>query len=177
MTACAVLLAIAVPGGVPDVRADPVTATKAMLVTAQIRAGCVIAADPGQVTGVDFGLLDFGSHRSVLTGELSAAVSAGLAQTAIQCTPGLAVNVTLNAGNHSSASQRRLSNAGNTSFVPYAMYSDAGHSLVMAPGVPTSVALDASGTLSFLPLFGVATLDGKNPAGDYADVIGVTLSW
>ncbi|MFT5644415.1 MAG: spore coat protein U-like protein [Janthinobacterium sp.] len=165
---------LAIPG---VVLADPVTAIKAMLVTAEIKAGCVIALDPGQTTGLDFGLLDFGVQPSVLIGELGAAVTAGTAAVVFQCTPGLALSVTLGAGNHASASQRRLANAGNTGFVPYAMYSDAAHIYPLAAGVATPVPLAAGGALSFLPLFGVATLDGTHAAGAYSDVIAVTLSW
>jgi spore coat protein U-like protein len=157
--------------------ADPVTAIHDMRVSADIEAGCVIAADPSQVTGADFGLLDFGAHPSIASGDIGAAVSAGTSATVIQCTPGLALSVMLGAGDHAAASQRRLANADNTSFVPYAIYRDVGHTMAIAAGVATAMALDAGGGLSFLPLYGVATMNGMHAAGAYADVIAITLSW
>jgi spore coat protein U-like protein len=171
------LLIIASLSSLRAALADPVTHTKDMLVKAEIEAGCVIAADPNQITGIDFGTLDFGVHPSIQSGELGAAVTAGLAATTIQCTPGLALSIMLGAGDHAAASQRQLANAGNTSFVPYAMYSDASHGAAIAIGVATPVALDASGGMSFLPLFGVATTNGTHAVGAYSDVIAVTLSW
>jgi spore coat protein U-like protein len=122
-------------------------------------------------------MLDFGVRPSIASGDIGAAVSAGILATAIQCTPGLALSATLGAGDHAAASQRRLANADNTSFVPYAIYRDASHSMTIAAGVATAVALDAGGGLSFLPLYGVATMNGTHAAGAHADVIAITLSW
>jgi spore coat protein U-like protein len=158
-------------------RADPTSASRTVAVSATILAGCVISANAGQSTAIDFGLLDFGAQASTHIGSINAAVGAGIAAAVMVCTPGLALNVTVSGGNHAQASQRRMANAANSSFVPYGLYLDASHASALAVDVATSVAAATVSALNFLPLHGVATMGGANPAGAYSDTVAVTLSW
>jgi len=154
--------------------AIPTQATFA--VNAAIVRGCMVAGAAGQVTGLGFGSIDFGTHSAVRTGtETRLAGSGAGGQALIQCTPGTAVQVAADAGQHAQGSQRRLSNNAGA-FVPYALALAAGTTTALVPNVPASLTLGA--VAAALPLQGTVTFPGFGlPSGVYTDTVQVTLSW
>lgn len=154
--------------------AIPTKAT--MSVNAAIVRGCMVAGAAGQVTGLNFGNIDFGTHSAVRTGnETRLAGSGSGGQALIQCTPGTAVQVAADAGQHAQGSQRRLSNNAGA-FVPYALALAAGTTTALVPNVPASLTLGAAAAA--LPLQGTVTFPGFGlPSGVYTDTVQVTLSW
>ncbi|CAM3793689.1 spore coat U domain-containing protein [Paracidovorax anthurii] len=168
---CVLCLAQAAPAVPANI---PTTAT--FSVNATIVRGCMVAGQAGQVTGVNFGTIDFGTHSAVRTGsETQFAGSGSGTQALIQCTPGTAVQVTADAGQHAQGAQRRLSNSAGA-YVPYALALVAGTTAPLTPNVPASLTLGATATA--LPLQGTVTFPGFGlPAGSYTDTVQVTLSW
>ncbi|WP_052712053.1 spore coat protein U domain-containing protein [Paracidovorax citrulli] len=152
----------------------PTTAT--LSVNAAIVRGCLVSGAPGQVTGVNFGTIDFGTHSAVRTGsEMRLAGSGAGGQALIQCTPGTAVQVAADAGQNAQGSQRRLSNNAGA-YVPYALALATGPATALVPNVPAGLTLGASAAA--LPVQGTATFPGFGlPAGVYTDTVQVTLSW
>lgn len=148
--------------------------TASFVVTAQVVAGCGIVGT-SQTSGLDFGTLDFGTHSTVATGELSAVALSGGLPVQIECSPGSTLSITVDAGLHANAGQRRLQLVGQADVVAYALYADAARTQPLLIGQPVS--LPVSGTIN-MPIHGVLTLPGTGlPAGAYADTAQVTLSY
>jgi len=158
----------AVPASIPT--------TGTFAVNAAIVRGCLVAGGAGQVAGLNFGTLDFGTHSAVRTGTETRLAGGGSGgQSLIQCTPGTAVQVTADAGQHANGSQRRLSNNAGA-FVPYSLQLAATPAAVLTPNISAGLTLGAAATA--LPLQGTVTFPGFGlPAGTYTDTVQVTLSW
>lgn len=156
--------------------ATPVPTVAAFQVSAVVTVGCLVVGNPSQVSGVPFGLLDFGTHPALSSTPLTANLSGGATQLAqLQCTPGAAVTVTLDGGQNASGAQRRLKmGAGN--YLPYTLYTSASKTVAYQPGV--GVPMDTStGTVS-LTVHGVANPPGSGlPGGQYSDTVQVTFGW
>ncbi len=152
----------------------PTTAT--LSVNATIVRGCLVSGATGQVTGVNFGTIDFGTHSAVRTGSETRLSGSGAGgQALIQCTPGTAVQVAADAGQNAQGSQRRLSNNAGA-YVPYALALATAPATALVPNVPAGLTLGSSAAA--LLLQGTATFPGFGlPAGVYTDTVQVTLSW
>lgn len=171
------LLSVLMTGGSLGVlAATPIPTAATFQVSAVVTVGCLVVGNPTQVSGVQFGLLDFGSHSALSSTPIATTLSAGsglLAQ--LQCTPGAAVTVTLDGGQNASGGQRRL-RMGSGNYLPYTLYTSASKTTAYTPGV--GVPMDTStGTVS-LTVHGVASPPGSGlPAGQYSDTVQVTFGW
>ncbi|MDA8523564.1 spore coat protein U domain-containing protein [Acidovorax sp. NCPPB 4044] len=158
----------AVPATIPT--------TGSFSVNAAIVRGCMVAGGSGQTTGLNFGTIDFGTHSAVRTGNETRLAGSGMGgQALIQCTPGTAVQVAADEGQHAQGGQRRLSNSAG-GYVPYALALVAATTAALVPNVPAGITLGATATA--LPLQGTVTFPGFGlAAGTYTDTVRVTLSW
>ncbi|QXH34074.1 Csu type fimbrial protein [Pseudomonas muyukensis] len=138
-------------------------------VSAQIAAGCLVV---GGVTA--YGVLDFGTRSALSTATLSSAL--GGTTVTFQCTPGVALSMSLDGGQNSAAGTRNLKRTGGTQLLAYQLFRDAAFSQSL--GIGSSVALSYSDPTAIkLPVYGRTTLTGTLPAGTYTDVVQVTVSW
>lgn len=143
--------------------------TSTFQVTAQITAGCLVV---GGVTA--YGVLDFGTSSALSTATL--ATSLGGTTVTFQCTPGVALSMSLDGGQNSASGTRNLKRTGGTQLLAYQLYRDAAFS--QALGIGSSVALSYSDPTAIkLPVYGRTTLSGLLPAGTYTDVVQVTVTW
>lgn len=138
-------------------------------VSAQVVAGCLVL---GGVS--NYGTLDFGSYSALQSGPVSTALS-GTTVT-LQCTPGVALNMSIDAGQNSASASRNLKRNTGTQLVAYQLFRDAG--LSQALGINQSVAVTYSDANAIkLPVYARAQLTGNLPAGNYTDVVQVVLTW
>lgn len=147
-------------------------------VQAEIVQGCALVGS-NQVADLDFGTLAFGAVPAVFFGDVTAtAVGGGGTATQIWCTPGMQLQVAVDAGTHASGGQRHLARVGGGSpLIPYGLYADALHAAAIPLSGSVPVSVPGGGFLD-LPIHGVATLPGGGLLpGHYADVLQVTLSW
>lgn len=146
-------------------------------VQATVVEGCALVGS-NQTSGLDFGTMDFGSMPAVLAGVVPAMALTGGSPTRVWCTPGVQLQMAIDAGIHESGGQRFLARAGGGSAaVPYGLYADSSHAtpIPAAQQVPISVPLDG---FVDLPVYGLASLPGGGLLpGQYGDVLHVTLSW
>nr|WP_315243560.1 spore coat U domain-containing protein [uncultured Albidiferax sp.] len=156
--------------------ATPIPTTASFAVNATVQAGCLVVGNPSQASGVNFGMLDFGTHSAMASGAKSAGLSSSGGNMAqVHCTPGAAVTVTLDSGLHAVGSQRRLK-MGSHHYLPYALYLSSAMSTGYLPGVGVSV--DTSAGAMALPVHGVATPPvGGLPGGQYSDTVQVVFAW
>jgi spore coat protein U-like protein len=162
------------PAPSPAVTSIPTNATFA--VNAPVQAGCMVVGNPVQTSGIPFGLLDFGTQSAVSGAVRTASLSAsGGTMAQVQCTPGAAVSVAIDAGLHAVGAQRRLKTATNH-YLPYALYVSSAMTTPYQPGVSVPIAVGSSAIN--LPVYGVATPPGAGlPAGQYTDTVQVVFSW
>ena len=143
--------------------------TSTFQVTAQIVAGCLVV---GGVTA--YGVLDYGTSSALSTATLS--TSLGGSTVTFQCTPGVALSMSLDGGQNSASGTRNLKRSGGTQLLAYHLYRDAGFSQSL--GIGSSVAVSYSDPTAIkLPVYGRTTLTGTLPAGTYTDVVQVTVTW
>jgi spore coat protein U-like protein len=147
-------------------------------VSADVVPGCALLTS-NSTSGIDFGTLSFGTHPATNSGAVMASVVAsGGGTMQVECTRGLSVQVTVDAGQHASGAQRRLAlGSSPTDLVSYALYTGASLATPIPVGSSVSVVVPPSGVID-LPIFGAATLPGSGlMPGTYTDTVQVTLSW
>ena len=143
--------------------------TSTFQVTAQIVAGCLVV---GGVTA--YGVLDYGTSSALSTATLS--TSLGGSTVTFQCTPGVALSMSVDGGQNSASGTRNLKRTGGTQMLAYQLYRDAAYSQSL--GIGQSVAVSYTDPTAIkLPVYGRVQLTGTMPAGTYTDVVQVTVTW
>ena len=138
-------------------------------VTAQIVAGCLVVGGAS-----NYGVLDYGSQSALSTGILS--TSLGGTTVTFQCTPGVALSMSLDGGQNTASGLRYLKRSGSAHLQPYQLFRDAAYS--QALGIGTSVAVSYTDPTAIkLAVYGRTQLTGTLPAGTYTDVVQVTVTW
>lgn len=145
-------------------------------VSASVVRGCVVSGSTSQVSGIAFGSINFGSHPALQSGTMQTMAGSSMGgQAKLVCTPGTAVQISIDGGQHGQGVQRRMSN-GAGKYVPYNLDLVQGAPAPLVPNVPVGLVIDA--TPLALPVRGTVTLPGSTAAaGIYADTVQVTLSW
>jgi len=154
-----------------------------------LQAGCAISGASGAGnTGVNFGTLDFGAQPSTFTGVLTATASGGAGgagATQITCSPDVtAITISVSGGNNPGqggsvgTGSRALKYA--SSYLPYEVYSDSALTTAFPVNATAlGVTLPGTGAAVALPVYGRINKTSVNamPAGNYVDVLQVTLAW
>lgn len=173
--ALAALAIVVLGGGGTPARAE----TSATFgVAARIDAGCLVDGLGSSGDAGTMGTLDFGSDMSLSTATHTASASA--AQTIrLRCTPGTALLMTIDGGEHEAGGVRYLQHGADSGArIAYSLCSDGSCAAPIAVGAATPVTvLDANSEDIRLPLYGRLTLPGALPPGLYNDRLLVTLSW
>ncbi|MFJ4457834.1 spore coat U domain-containing protein [Pseudomonas sp. NPDC089392] len=142
--------------------------TSTFVVSAQIVAGCLV------VNGVtNYGVLNYGTQSALSTGILSTSLSGAVT---FQCTPGVALSMSLDGGQNSASGTRNLKRTGGTQVLAYQLYRDAAYSQSLGIGQGVAVSY-TDATAIKLPVYGRVQLSGSLPAGTYTDVVQVTVTW
>ncbi|WLG82599.1 Csu type fimbrial protein [Pseudomonas cucumis] len=143
-----------------------------------LSSSCEINGAPGGATGVDFGVLDFGTTGSLFTAANGAVLAGGGGALSILCSSGTLPTVTVGAGTNDGGSvggTRALAD-GSGNFVPYDLYTDTGRTQVLAiDGVITLAA--STGVAQTVNIYGKAVGKAGLPAGTYSDAVAVVLTF
>lgn len=143
--------------------------TSTFQVSATITAGCLVV---GGVT--QYGVLDYGVSSALSTAALS--TSLGGTTVTFQCTPGVALSMSLDGGQNSAAGTRNLKRSGGAQLLAYQLFRDA--ALTQGLGIGANVTVSYSDPTAIkLPIYGRAQLTGTVPAGTYTDSVQVTVTW
>lgn len=156
--------------------ATPIPTSASFAVNATVSTGCLVVSNPTQISGIQFGTLDFGSQSAVSGAAATAWLASGGGSMAqVQCTSGAAVTITIDGGLHAQGTQRRLK-YGTSHYLPYNLYTSGSMATSYAPGV--GVPLDTTVGATALPVYGRAVPPSSGlPAGQYTDTVQVILSW
>jgi spore coat protein U-like protein len=127
-------------------------------VSAEVVEGCAISGSTSQ-SGIDFGTLDFGSHPSTASGQVSAVASHGLGTFQLTCSPGTELSLSVDGGQHSESQVRNLKHATGSQKVAYQLYLDSNHGTPLLPSMPVVIPVPESGQLA-IPIYGSLTLSG-----------------
>lgn len=181
----AAVIAAVVFAAVPDTALAQISGTLGATLT--LTTACTISGSSG-TTGLDFGVLDFGSHPATFTGVLTAQATGGASiagNTEILCSPDVtAVQVTVdggeNAGQGGSIGPGTRALATGTDYVPYEVYSSSGFTTPYPTnGTALPVTVATPGTPFALPIYGRINKTSADAVavGLYTDTLQVTLAW
>ncbi|MGH8486574.1 MAG: Csu type fimbrial protein [Pseudomonas sp.] len=147
----------------------PAATTSTFQVSAQVVAGCLVLGG-----AANYGDLNFGSYSALVSGPVTTALS-GTTVT-LQCTPGVALSMSVDAGQNTASGSRNLKRSTGSQLVAYQLFRDPGFSQSL--GINQSVAVTYSDANAIkLPVYARAQLTGIVPAGSYTDVVQVVLTW
>jgi spore coat protein U-like protein len=158
--------ALAVSGDTPVVAA---TATANLPVSVQVASNCTIGTTA----------VAFPNYDPIVTHAASPDDSTAGAVT-VTCTKGTSVNIGLGLGANASGSTRRMKDGG-TNYLPYELYSNAGHTTVWGNAAgswytPTPAAAPDRNPRSFT-VYGRIAAAQDVPAGTYNDTVVATVNF
>jgi len=159
------------------------SAMAATTVTGQITSSLTLISScqvngSGGSTGLNFGALNFGTANSLFTTANGQVLGGGGGALSILCSSGTTPSVKVRAGANDGKSPggSRALFDGVANYVPYDLYTDAGHSQLLAiDGVITLAA--STGVAQTVNIYGQAVGKAGLPAGTYTDTIAVELTF
>jgi spore coat protein U-like protein len=158
-------------------------AQAATTVTGQITSSLVLTSSC-QVNGasgssnLNFGTLNFGSTNSLFTTSSAQVLGGGGGALSILCSSGTTPTVKVRAGANDGKSPggTRALYDGVANYVPYDLYTDAGHSQLLAIDGVINLAA-STGVAQTVNIYGQAVGKAGLPAGTYSDTISVELTF
>ncbi|OLL32712.1 hypothetical protein BTH42_05510 [Burkholderia sp. SRS-W-2-2016] len=125
---------------------------------------------------VEFGTLDFGDQSAVFTSASAQVMGNASSGIGVRCSPGANATLSILSGAHDAqAGVGTHAMANGTHYIPYSIYTDAGHANVLANGA--AVAITADGTTQNVALYGLAFGASGIVAGLYTDTLRLELSF
>ena len=159
------------------------SANAATTVTGQITSSLILISScqvngAGGSTGLNFGALNFGTANSLFTTASGQVLGGGGGALSILCSSGTTPSVKVRAGAHDGQSPggTRALYDGVANYVPYDLYTDAGHSQLLAIDGVINLAA-STGVAQTVNLYGQAVGKAGLPAGTYTDTISVELTF
>ncbi|WP_166224138.1 Csu type fimbrial protein [Pseudomonas atagonensis] len=159
------------------------SAHAATTVTGQITSSLTLISScqvngAGGSSGLNFGALNFGTANSLFTTATGQVLGGGGGALSILCSSGTTPTVKVRAGANDGKSPggTRALYDGVANYVPYDLYTDAGHSQLLA--IDGTINLAAStGVAQTVNIYGQAVGKAGLPAGTYTDTIAVELTF
>ncbi|MGC5702032.1 spore coat protein U domain-containing protein [Pseudomonas sp. NFXW11] len=159
------------------------SANAATTVTGQINSTLILTSScqvngVGGSTGLSFGALNFGTTNSLFTTATGQVLGGGGGALSILCSSGTTPSLTIQGGANdgmSSGGTRALYD-GVANYVPYDLYTDAGHSQILAINGVINLA-PSTGVAQTVNIYGQAVGKAGLPAGTYTDTVAVQLTF
>jgi spore coat protein U-like protein len=148
------------------------------VVSATITEGCLVGGSVpanGASLGT-LGSLNFGIYSSLSQATVGTSLLASSTVT-LSCTPGIALSMSINGGQHSTGTARRLRDAASGDTFAYELFADAAAQQPIPMGQPVSVDTSSHPDDIQLPVHGRVSLPGNVSPGVYQDTLTVTLEW
>lgn len=148
-----------------------------------LESACLITGQTA-TSGLDFGMLDFGTQPSTFTGAVNSTLAGGLSLT---CSAGITgVTVAVDLGQHAAGLAGGIANgttgtramsigSSTTDVINYDVYPTDGGT-VPYPALGSSVPVSGSTAVPFFGKINRTTATGL-AAGTYTDTLAVTISW
>lgn len=150
-----------------------------MAVQLQLENGCIVSGSTDPLSAVDFGTMDFGAVPTIFTQDLHAQAMISGSAVQLECSAGAALNILVGSGQNAAGGVRRMAAGGD--FVQYRLftqpngggveYTVGGGALDLSAVVP-----GAGGTFD-LPIHGVVAPQAGLVAGNYQDLVSITLTF
>ncbi|MBC2656473.1 spore coat protein U domain-containing protein [Pseudomonas sp. MSSRFD41] len=159
------------------------TAQAATTVTGQITSTLILTSScqvngVGGTTGLNFGALNFGTTNSLFTTASGQVLGGGGGALSILCSAGTTPSLTVQGGSNDGKSTggTRALYDGVGNYVPYDLYTDAGHSQLLAINGVIALA-PSTGVAQTVNIYGQAVGKAGLPAGTYTDTVSVQLTF
>ncbi|MBV7479381.1 spore coat U domain-containing protein [Pseudomonas sp. PDM31] len=158
-------------------------AQAATTVTGQISASLILVSScqvngAGGSSNLNFGALNFGTTDSLFTTATGQVLGGGGGALSILCSSGTTPTIKVRAGTNDGMSPggSRALFDGVANYVPYDLYTDAGHSQLLAIDGVINLAA-STGTAQTVNIYGQALGKAGLPAGTYTDTVAVELTF
>jgi spore coat protein U-like protein len=150
-----------------------------MGVQLQLENGCIVSGSTDPLSSVDFGTMDFGAAPTIFTEDLQAQSYISGTAVQLECSAGAALNILVGSGQNASGGVRRMASSGN--YVQYRLYTQPNGGGVEYSATPTPLDVSAlvpvgGGTFD-LPIYGVVAPQAGLVAGNYSDLVTITLTF
>jgi spore coat protein U-like protein len=150
-----------------------------MGVQLQLENGCIVSDSDDELSAVDFGTMDFGAAPTNFTQNLQAEAMIGGSTVQLECSAGAALNILVGNGQNASGGVRRMASGGN--FVEYRLFTQpngGGSEYAVGGGaLDLSALVPGLGGTFDLPIYGVVAPQAGLVAGNYSDVVSITLTF
>lgn len=144
-------------------------------VNATVTSGCEFGTGKGFESS-NFGALSFGTLPAI-SSDVNAASRIGGGSIVVTCTPGTAVTISLDYGEHGGNTNRRRMRNISGETLGYQLYQDAAHTTVWADGsLAYSIASFPESTQIYTVYGRLFTVERLPASGTYSDTITVTLT-
>ncbi|KQN42634.1 spore coat protein [Pseudomonas sp. Leaf48] len=158
-------------------------AQAATTVTGQISASLILVSScqvngAGGSSNLNFGALNFGTTDSLFTTATGQVLGGGGGALSILCSSGTTPTIKVRAGTNDGMSPggSRALFDGVANYVPYDLYTDAGHSQLLAIDGVINLAA-STGAAQTVNIYGQALGKAGLPAGTYTDTVAVELTF
>jgi spore coat protein U-like protein len=155
----------------------------ATTVTGQISASLILVSScqvngAGGSSNLNFGALNFGTTDSLFTTATGQVLGGGGGALSILCSSGTTPTIKVRAGTNDGMSPggSRALFDGVANYVPYDLYTDAGHSQLLAIDGVINLAA-STGAAQTVNIYGQALGKAGLPAGTYTDTVAVELTF
>lgn len=146
-------------------------------VSATIESGCLVDGVGTSGDAGTIGELDFGQDSALSTATHTADATATQSIT-LRCTPGVALQMRIDGGQHAEGGNRHLQFDDPSNRVEYQIFRDSAFTQPIGINQNQSITV-TTGNMNnvILPVYGRLTLPGNRPTGTYSDALLVTLDW
>ena len=147
-------------------------------VRVNVQRGCVLLGQTRDAGPQSLGVLDFGSTARLddPAGPLSAQLPRSRLPR-LECNPDTAYQVQVDGGQHGGVGEVRYLAADGGTPIPYRIYSDPARQVPFLVDQPLSGRVPSTGTIE-LPLYArIEPLAQVPRAGQYTDLLKVTVTW
>lgn len=149
-------------------------------VSATIAPGCAVDGLGTTGNAGIVGRLEFGSASAQFSGSRTADITA-TQSIVLRCSTGVALQMSLDGGQHAGGGERHLRRTNGTEQIAYQVYRDSGYAQPIGIGQTQAITVTSMSSNNVrLPVYARVVLSGPDarlPAGSYADTLLVTLSW
>jgi spore coat protein U-like protein len=149
-----------------------------MGVQLQLENGCIVSGSDDPLSAVDFGTMDFGSAPTNFANNLYAQAMVSGSVVQLECSVGASLYILVGSGQYADSGVRRMASGGN--YVQYRLFTEPnGGGVEYAVGGPAIdlSALSVGGGTFDLPIYGVVAPQGGLAAGNYSDLVSITLTF
>jgi spore coat protein U-like protein len=153
--------------------------TGSLSVQLQLENGCIVTGSEDPFSSMNFGTMDFGTAPTNFASNLYAQAMIGGSVVELECSAGASLHILVGDGDNPSAGVRRM--ASGVNYVEYRLFTlpnGGGVEYALGGGPLDLSAVVPGANVAFeLPIYGVVAPQAGLVAGNYSDLVSITLTF